>query len=113
MREPLRGASKILVRRGGRSNPPDGPRVHVPDWIEDWVIVRVEGVFFKLRMTSDVNLRDTVCRDAVDVLYRFETVILRRNVNIVHFERNAAVGCMDDLIQKLPPGHLGLMEFCV
>ena len=63
-------------KRGGGSNPPDGARVHVPDWIENWVIVRVECVFFKLRMTSDVNLRDTVCRDVVDVFRCSSNVIL-------------------------------------
>ncbi len=40
-------------------------------------------------------------------------MILRRNVNVVHVQQNAAVSLLDDLVQELPFGHLGHVIFGV
>ncbi len=91
----------------------DGSSVEMPYGIEYRVIVGVEDVFFKLRVAGDVNLRDTLCRNAVDVIEGVEAVILRGDVDIVHVEQDAAVGGFDDFVEELPLGHLRLVEFGV
>ena len=37
-------------------------------------------------------------------------MILRRHVDVIDVEQDAAVGGLDHLVQKLPFGHLGVME---
>ncbi len=61
-------------------------------------------------MTGDVNLRDAFCRNAAHIIQRIEAMILRRHIDIVHIEQDAAVRRLDNLIQKLPLGHLGLVK---
>ncbi len=91
----------------------DGAGVEPPDGIEDRVIVRVEDVLLELGVAGDVNLRDALGGDAVDVVEWIEAVILRRDVDVVDVEQDAAVGGFDDLVQELPLGHLGLVKFGV
>ena len=46
----------------------------------------------------------------VDVLHGVEAMVLRRHVNVIDVEQDAAVGGMGDLVEKLPLGHLRVME---
>ena len=48
-----------------------------------------------------------------DVSVGIEVVILRRDVDVVHVEQDAAVGALDDLVEELPLGHLGDVELGV
>lgn len=91
----------------------NGSSVEVPDGIEDGMIVGVEDVFFELGVAGDVNLRDALCGNAVDIVEGIESVILGGDVDIVDVEQNAAVGGFDDFVEKLPLGHLRLVEFSV
>ena len=49
--------------------------------------------------------------NAIDVSERVKAVILRGNVNIVHIEKNAAIGALDDFVQEFPFGHFGDVKF--
>src|SRR5258708_38671454 len=60
-----------------------------------------------------MNLRDTIDGNAVDILDGVEAVILRRDVDVIHVEQDAAIRSMDDLVKELPLRHLGLMKFRV
>ena len=91
----------------------DGAGVHVPDGVEDRVVVRVEGVLFELRVAGDVNLGYAVGGYAVYVLHGIEAVVLRGDVDVVDVEEDAAVGCVNNFVQELPLGHLGLVELGV
>src|SRR3974377_483565 len=62
-------------------------------------------------MTRDVNLRDAISGDGIDVRERVETVVLRRDVNVVYVEKDAAIGALDDFVEKLPLGHFGDVKF--
>ena len=87
--------------------------IETPNRIEYRVIVRVENVFFELRMACNVNLRDTLCGNTIDVVEWIETVILGRDVDVIYVEEDAAIGGLDDLVQELPLGHLRLVKFGV
>ena len=52
-------------------------------------------------------------RHAVEVVVGIEIVVLRRDVNVVHVEQDAAVGALDDLGEEFPLGHLGDVELGV
>src|SRR5947209_17362857 len=45
-------------QRGGIAAAPDSMVVKFPDWRDDGVIVCVQNVLLKLRMSRDMNLRD-------------------------------------------------------
>ena len=48
--------------------------------------------------------------NVVQVIVRIEIVILRRDVNIVHVEKNSAVGQFCDFAEKFPFGHFGSVK---
>ena len=98
-----------LQQSGCRSGTLDGALVQLPNRVKNRVIVRVEDVLLEFRMASDVDLRDALRRDAVDVVHGIELMVLRRHVDVIHVEQDAAIGGMDHLIQKLPLGHLGVV----
>ena len=75
--------------------------------------MRIEDVFFELGMAGDMNLGHALRIDAVEVIKRIEAVVLRRHVNIVHIQQDAAVGLLDHLVQELPFSHLGNVIFGV
>ena len=77
-------------QRGGGAGEPDGVGVHFPDRIEHGMIVGIEDVFLELRVAGDVDLPDAIVRDVVEVIVGIEIVVLRRDVNVVHVEQNAA-----------------------
>ena len=78
----------------GAANEFHGVRVQLPNRIEHRMIVRIENVFLELRMTRDVDLPDPMVRNVIQVIVRIEIVILRRDVNVVHVEKNSAVGAL-------------------
>jgi hypothetical protein len=47
------------------------------------------------------------------MVHGIEAVILKRDVDVIHVQQYAAVGCMDDFIEELPPRHLRFMKFSV
>ena len=51
-----------LQQRGGAAREPGGVRVQFPDGIEHRMIVRIEDVFFELRVAGDMDLADAVVR---------------------------------------------------
>src|ERR1700758_1809531 len=51
--------------------------VELPDRIDHRMIVGIENIFFVLGMAGDVDLRDALGRNAVDVVEGIEAVILR------------------------------------
>src|SRR5215467_6991179 len=78
------------------------PVVESPHRIDHRMIVCVENIFFVFGVAGDVNLRDPLGGHTVDVRERIETVVLRGDVNIVDVKQNAAVGALDDFVEKLP-----------
>ncbi len=102
-----------LEQRRGRADAFDGASVQAPDGIEHGVVVGVEDVLLELGVAGDVDLRDALGGDAVDVVEWIEAVVLRRDVDVVDVEQDAAVGGFDDLVQELPLGHLGFVKFGV
>src|SRR5579859_6974058 len=54
-----------------------GAGIQLPHGIENGMIVRVENVLLEFGMARDMNLRDAMVRDIVDVIVRIETVVLR------------------------------------
>src|ERR1700722_18784539 len=56
-------------------------------------------------MSGDMNLRHAVGRNTIYICKRVEVVILRRHVNVVYIEQNAAIRPLHHFIQKLPLGH--------
>src|SRR5260370_7379535 len=100
-------------KRSRGAAPFDGAFVELPDGFDDRVVWRVESVFLKLGVTVDVNLGDPFGWNAVHILQRVESVIARRDVDVIYVEKNAAVGLFDHFVQELPLGHLGEMEFCI
>src|SRR6266404_6101946 len=87
--------------------------IEFPDRIDHRMIVGIENIFFVFGMAGDVNLRDAFGGNAIYVIERIETVILRRDVDIVYVEQDAAVGAFHDFVQKFPFGHFGNVEFGV
>ena len=77
------------------------------------MIVGVQRVLFELRMAGNMNLRNTVGVNRIDVFHRVETMVLRRDVDIVHVQQYAAVGGVDNLVKNLLLGHLGLVKLGV
>jgi hypothetical protein len=91
----------------------DGSGVEMPYGVEHGMIVGVEDIFFELRVSGDVDLRDAFGGDAVDVVEGVEAVVLRGDVDVVDVEQDAAVCGLDDFIEELPLGHLGLVKLGV
>src|SRR5580704_9686617 len=56
-------------------------------------------------MPGDMNLRHAVRWNAIYICKRVEVVILRRDVNVIYIEQNAAIRPLHHFIQKLPLGH--------
>src|SRR5215469_8563892 len=98
---------------GGVAYALDGAIVEFPNRIDDGMIVSVKNVLAIFGVAGDVNLRDAVCGNTVDVSGGIETVILRGDVNIVDVEKNAAIGALDDFVEELPLGHFGDVKFGV
>src|ERR1700735_3740922 len=84
--------------------------VQMPDRIEHRMIVCIENVSFELRVAGDMNLCNTLSRDAVYIFEGVEAVILRRAVDVVDVAQNATVRRFDDLVEKFPLCHLGLVK---
>ena len=57
-----------LQQRGGRPAALDGARVEIPHRIEHGMIVRIENVFLEFGMAGDMNLRDAVRRDVIQIV---------------------------------------------
>ena len=70
---------------------PDCVRIELPHRIEHGMIVRVQNVFLELGMTCDVNLANAMMRHVVQVFVRIERVVLRRNINVIHVEKDPAI----------------------
>jgi hypothetical protein len=77
------------------------------------MIVRIEDIALELGMAGNVNLGDAFGGDRVEVDVRVETVIFRGDVNVINVEKDAAIGALDDFVEKLPLGHLGGMKLDV
>src|ERR1700688_302429 len=75
------------------------------------MIVSVENIFAVLGVAGDVDLRDALGGDVVYVSEGIEAVILRRDVNIIYVEEDAAVGALDYFVQKFPLSHFGDVIF--
>ena len=70
-------------QRRRRTDALDGMLVQLPYRIEHWMIVRVENILLELGMPGNMNLRDAIGGNAVQVIIRIEAVILRRDINVV------------------------------
>ena len=100
-----------LEERGGVAGALNGAIVELPDRIDHGMIVSVENVFAIFGVSSDVDLRNAIGGNTVDVDGGIETVILRGDVDIVDVEENATVGAFDNFIEELPFGHFGDVKF--
>ncbi len=89
----------------------NGTLIEFPHRIEHRMVMGIEDVFLELRMASNVNLRDALCRHAVYICEWIKIVILRRNVNIIYIQKNSAVSLLHNLIQEFPFGHFRNMKF--
>jgi len=83
---------------GGRSASLDGAGVQPPYRIKDGMIVRVKRVLLKSRVPGEVNLSDALGGDTVHVLRWVEVVILRRNIDVIYVEHDAAVGRVNHFV---------------
>src|SRR5277367_4663223 len=63
-----RNAIVPLQQRGGVADQFDGAGIEFPDGVQHRMIVGVENVFFEFGMARDVDLRDAVVRDIIDVI---------------------------------------------
>ena len=77
------------------------------------MIVRVESVLLEFGVACNMYLGDTSYVDAVHIFKWIEPVVLRRDIDIVYVEQDAAVGSVDDLVEKLPLSHLRFVKFGV
>src|SRR5260370_2920496 len=75
-------------KRSRGAAPFDGTFVELPDGFDDRVVVRVESVFLKLVVTSNVNLGDPFGRNAVDIFKWVESVIAGGDVDVIYVEKN-------------------------
>ena len=91
----------------------DGAVVELPDGIDYRVVVGVENVFAIFGVAGDVDLRDAIGGDAIDVDGGIETVILRRDVDIVDIEKDATIGLLDHFVEEFPFGHFRDVIFSV
>jgi len=66
------------------------------------MIVRIQNVPSIFRMSGNVNLCHSLCGHAIHVIKRIKTVILRRNVNVIHIQQNPAIRLLHDLVQGIP-----------
>src|ERR1700751_1782959 len=84
----IKGRNAIVPfeQRRGPTHAPDSARVKLPNWIEHWVIMRIENIFLELRMARDMDLGHTVGGHRVDIGLRIEHVIFRRDVNVIYVE---------------------------
>ncbi len=73
------------------------------------MVVRVDQMRARVRMSRQMDLPDAVDRHAGDVIERRKAVIDRVYVDIVHVEQDAAVGALGDSGQELPFGHRGVL----
>src|SRR5580658_2639020 len=89
----------------------DCASIHFPHRVEHWMIVRVESVLLEFGVAGNMYLGDTSYLDAVHIFKWIEAVVLRRDIDIVYVEQDAAVGSVDDLVEKLPLSHLRFMKF--
>ena len=81
-----------LQQRGGGTDAFDCARVQLPDRVKDGVVVGVQGVLLEFRVAGDVDLSDAIGSDGVDVFHGVEAVVLRRDVDVIDIEKDAAVG---------------------
>ena len=108
-----RNAVVPFEQRGRRANAPDRVLVQFPHRIDHRMIVRIENIFLELGVAGDVNLRHALRRHAVQIIVRIEVMILRRNIDIIDVQQNAAVGPLHHFVQKLPLGHFRNVKFGV
>jgi len=108
-----RDAIVPLEESGGVADALDGAIVKFPYWIDDWMIVSIENVLAIFGVAGDVDLSYAIGSYTVDVSGGIETVILRRDVNVVDVEKNAAVGLLDNLVEEFPFSHFGDVIFGV
>ena len=90
---------------------PDCMSIDLPHRIEHGMIVRVEDVFLELGVAGDVDLANAMVRHVVQVIVGIESVVLGRDINVIHVEKNAAVRPLDDFAQEFPLRHFRGVEF--
>src|SRR5215831_9772471 len=64
-------------------------------------------------MPSDMHLSDSMMWNVVKIIVRVKIVVLRRYVDIVYVEQDAAVRQLGNLAEKFPIGHFGGTIFCI
>ncbi len=62
------------------------------------MIVGVENVLLKFGVAGNVDLRHALHLDVVHILHWIESMILRRDIDIVDVEQDAAVGGVHDFV---------------
>src|SRR5216684_1345572 len=77
------------------------------------MIVRVQYVLGELGVAGDVDLGHAFGGNTVEIFEWIKIVISRRHVDVVYVQKYPAIGALHHLIQKLPFGHLGDVEFSV
>ena len=65
-----RDAGVPFQQRGGLADQFGGAGIQLPHRVEHRMIVRVENVLLEFGMAGDVELRDAMVRDVVDVIVR-------------------------------------------
>src|SRR5262245_21016434 len=76
--------------------------VHLPDRIQDGMIMGIENVFFEFGVAGNVDLADAVVWDVVEIVVRIEIVVLGRDIDVINIEENSTIGQFDDFTQELP-----------
>ena len=91
----------------------DGTRVEAPDRGQHGVVVRVEDVLLEFAVAGDVDLRDAVRRHEIQIDEGVEAVVFRGHVDVVHVEKDPAIGALHDFGEELPFAHLRNVELRV
>src|ERR1700741_1516573 len=60
-----RNAIVPFEKRGGSADKADGVGIHLPNRVENRMIVGIKNVFFELRMAGNVDLPDAMVRNVV------------------------------------------------
>ena len=88
----------------------DGLTVEIPHLVADRVIVGIDDVVILVAMARNMELHDTVARDALQKVVRGKAVVERAHIDIVDVEQEPTIGAVRHLGDEFPLAHFRLAE---
>src|SRR5438270_254188 len=109
----VEGGNMVVPLQQGRRGASqfNGLGIELPHGIKDWMVVRVQNIFLKIRVSGDVNLGYALHGNALQVFKRIKIMIAGGNVNIIDVKQDAAVRVFNHFIEELPFRHFRDVEF--